>query len=43
MDKFTAEEKLGAVLRYLNGKEGYREMGKLSSADNTLIKSFLLH
>lgn len=43
MDKFTAEEKLGAVLRYLNGKEGYREMGKLTPADNTLIKWFLMH
>lgn len=29
MDKFTVEEKLGAVLRYLNGKEGYREMGEI--------------
>lgn len=28
MGKFTAEEKLEAVLRYLSGKESYREIGK---------------
>ncbi|MFY0521650.1 hypothetical protein ACOMCU_28335 [Lysinibacillus sp. UGB7] len=33
MGKFTAEEKLEAVLRYLNGKGSYREIGKSICVD----------
>ncbi len=29
MAKFTADEKIQIVLRYLNGNESYREMGKI--------------
>ncbi|MEC3422808.1 transposase, partial [Bacillus thuringiensis] len=28
MAKFTADEKIQIVLRYLNGNESYREMGR---------------
>lgn len=28
MGKFNPEEKLQAVLRYLNGKESYKEIGR---------------
>jgi transposase-like protein len=33
MAKFTAEEKLQAVARYLNGNESYREIGKSLGID----------
>ncbi|MFY0521610.1 IS3 family transposase, partial [Lysinibacillus sp. UGB7] len=37
MGKFTAEEKLETVLRYLNGKESYREIGKSICVDHKSI------
>jgi len=37
MGKFTAEEKLQAVLRYLNGKESYKEIGRSFRTDHKSI------
>ncbi len=42
MDKYAADKKLEAVLRYLNGKESYRESGKCTTAIvKQTIKSYL--
>lgn len=41
MSKFTAEERLEAVLRYLNGKESYREIGKSISVDHKSIVNWI--
>jgi transposase len=44
MAKFTAEQKLQAVARYLNGNESYREIGKSLGLDfryiNKWVKQF---
>ncbi len=46
MAKFTADEKIQIVLRYLNGNESYREMGRsiciFSSAVNLAIEKLHL-
>ena len=41
MAKFTAEEKLKAVLRYLEGKESFREIAKSLGTDNKLIQVWM--
>ncbi|ACA39489.1 hypothetical protein QUF65_07460 [Lysinibacillus sphaericus] len=43
MDKYTANKKLEAVLRYLNGKVSYRESGKCTTAIvKQTVKSYLI-
>ncbi len=37
MAKFTADEKIHIVLRYLNGNESYRETGKAIGIRDTVI------
>ncbi|MEB9507149.1 transposase, partial [Bacillus anthracis] len=37
MAKFTADEKIQIVLRYLNGNESYREISKEIGISNTII------
>ncbi|WP_075619157.1 helix-turn-helix domain-containing protein [Paenisporosarcina indica] len=37
MAKFTPEDKLQAVLRYLNGKESYNEIGRFIATDHKSI------
>ncbi|MGD6787865.1 helix-turn-helix domain-containing protein, partial [Bacillus thuringiensis] len=37
MAKFTADEKIQIVLRYLNGNESYREIGRLLGISDTII------
>ena len=41
MAKFTAEEKLQAVLRYLEGKESFREIAKSLGADDKIIRVWM--
>ena len=41
MAKFTAEEKLQAVLRYLKGKESFREIAKSLGADDKIIRVWM--
>ena len=41
MAKFTAEEKLQAVLRYLEGKESFREIAKSLGADDKTIRVWM--
>ncbi|MED2325170.1 transposase, partial [Bacillus thuringiensis] len=37
MTKFTADEKIQIVLRYLNGNESYREMCRSLGISDTII------
>ncbi len=37
MTKFTADEKIQIVLRYLKGNESYREIGRAIGISNTTI------
>ncbi|MCU5534322.1 transposase, partial [Bacillus cereus] len=37
MAKFTADEKIQIVLRYLDGNESYREIGKAIGISSTII------
>ena len=41
MAKFTAEEKLQAVLRYLKDKESFREIAKSLGADDKIIRVWM--
>ncbi|MGG2937524.1 transposase, partial [Bacillus pacificus] len=41
MAKFTADEKIQIVLRYLNGNESYREIGKEIGISNTIILNWV--
>ena len=41
MAKFTADEKIQIVLRYLNGNESYREMGKSIGISDTIILNWV--
>ena len=41
MAKFTAEEKLQAVLRYLEGKESFREIAKSLGTHNKIIQVWM--
>ncbi len=41
MTKFTADEKIQIVLRYLNGNESYREMGKSIGISDTIILNWV--
>ncbi|MED2455047.1 transposase, partial [Bacillus thuringiensis] len=41
MAKFTADEKIQIVLRYLNGNESYREMGKVIGIRDTVILNWV--
>ncbi|WP_272514439.1 IS3 family transposase [Bacillus cereus] len=41
MAKFTADEKIQIVLRYLNGNESYREMGRSLGISDTIILNWV--
>ncbi|EEM19270.1 Transposase [Bacillus thuringiensis serovar tochigiensis BGSC 4Y1] len=41
MAKFTGDEKVQIVLRYLNGNESYREMGRALSMNSTIILNWV--
>ena len=41
MAKFTADEKIQIVLRYLNGNESYREMGRSLGISDTIILNWI--
>lgn len=41
MAKFTADEKIHIVLRYLNGNESYREIGKAIGIRETVILNWV--
>ncbi|AGG02714.1 Transposase [Bacillus thuringiensis serovar thuringiensis str. T01001] len=41
MAKFTADEKIQIVLRYLNGNESYREIGKVIGIRDTVILNWV--
>ncbi|ARO59695.1 transposase [Bacillus cereus] len=41
MAKFTADEKIQIVLRYLNGNESYREMGRSLGVSDTSILNWV--
>lgn len=41
MAKFTADEKIHIVLRYLNGNESYREVGKVFGIRETVILNWV--
>ena len=41
MAKFTADEKIHIVLRYLNGNESYREIGKEIGIRGTVILNWV--
>ncbi|SCN30322.1 Transposase [Bacillus cytotoxicus] len=41
MAKFTADEKIQIVLRYLNGNESYREIGKAIRIRDTVILNWV--
>ncbi len=41
MVKFTADEKIHIVLRYLNGNESYREIGKAIGIRDTVILNWV--
>lgn len=41
MAKFTADEKIQIVLRYLNGNESYREIGRLLGISDTIILNWV--
>lgn len=41
MAKFTADEKIHIVLRYLNGNESYREIGKAIGIRDTVILNWV--
>ncbi|BCC82329.1 hypothetical protein BCJMU75_2066 [Bacillus cereus] len=41
MAKFTADEKIQIVLRYLDGNESYREIGKAIGISSTIILNWV--
>ncbi|MEC3568191.1 transposase, partial [Bacillus thuringiensis] len=41
MAKFTADEKIQIVLRYLNGNESYREIGRSLGINDTIILNWV--
>ncbi|HHT7189592.1 TPA: helix-turn-helix domain-containing protein [Bacillus cereus] len=41
MAKFTADEKIQIVLRYLNKNENYREIGKAIGISSTIILNWV--
>lgn len=41
MVKFTTDEKIHIVLRYLNGNESYREIGKAIGIRDTVILNWV--
>ncbi|WP_249652410.1 transposase, partial [Lysinibacillus sp. D4A1_S13] len=41
MAKFTADEKIQIVLRYLNGNESYRKIGKAIGMSDTIILNWV--
>ncbi|NSL60152.1 transposase, partial [Bacillus cereus] len=41
MAKFTADEKIQIVLRYLNGNESYGEMGRSLGISDTIILNWV--